>query len=133
ADQAGRRRFPVPTQFVERLDNRGVATEEDAGVLRLERTQPAIGRSVGIVFRRPDEIFWVQSGELKSMLQSLEAFGRKRDGHWIVRNWQRAMQHDVVTAAGEANQLPLICQIFGQFRDRQVLNEDAVKTLVEPA
>jgi len=75
----------------------------------------------------------LSSGELEPMLQSLEAFGRKSDGHRIMGDRQRAVQHDVIAAAGEANQLPLVGQILGQFRDLQVLNEDAVKTLVEPA
>ena len=42
------------------------------------------------------------------------------------------MEQNVIAAAGEANNLPLIGEILGQIRERNILDQDTIKALVEP-
>src|SRR5438552_1609550 len=91
----------------------------------------AIRRTIEIVLRRPSKIFWVESGELQTVLQSLEAFRGKGDGHRIMRHRQRAVQHDVIAATGKPNHLPLARKILRQIRHLQIFNEDPIEPLVE--
>ena len=49
-----------------------------------------------------------------------------------MRDGDRAVQENVIAAAGETNHLPLVGEILGQIRERNVLDEDTVEPLVEP-
>ena len=75
-------------QPIERLDDRAIAAEEDAGILGFERAQAAIGRPVRIVRRRPGEILRIEPGLLQPVLEPLQALGRKGDVRLLVRDRQ---------------------------------------------
>ena len=51
-------------QAVKRLDDRSIATEENAGVVGFVRSQAAVGWAVRITFRRPREETRIKAGAL---------------------------------------------------------------------
>ena len=77
--QPRRRRFGKAAQPVEGLDGRRLAAVEDAGVLGLQGLEPAIGRPVGLVLRRPGEEARVEARPRQSRLQPGEAGLREGD------------------------------------------------------
>ena len=85
--EARRRGVAQAAQPVERLDDRRLAAEEDAGVLGLERAHAAIGRPVGIVLRRPREEARVEAGARQAELEPAQA-GRREGDVRLRRRWQ---------------------------------------------
>ena len=51
--------------------------------------------------------------------------------HFLVRDRQDRAQHDMVAAGREPDKLPVTGDILGDFRDREVLDEDAEQLFVE--
>jgi hypothetical protein len=65
--------FRDTADTVETAHDRRVATEEDRRILRLERFEPAIGRAVGLVPRRPGKAVRVETGAVEATTQQIES------------------------------------------------------------
>ena len=130
-EEPRRRGLAQSAQPVERLDDRAVATKEDAGVLGFQRAQAAIGRSVRIALRRPSEISGVETGFFQPMLETLQSLRREGDVRFLVRDRQNGAQHHVIAPRGEAHDLPGPGKFLGQFADLQILDQHAEQPLVQ--
>jgi hypothetical protein len=105
--------------------DRPVAAKENAGILRFERAQAAIGRPIWITRRRPGKIFWIKTRLLKPVLETLQTLVREGDVDLLVRDRHDRVQHYMIAAARKADKLPIAAEILWNFLDGQVLDQDA--------
>ena len=76
--QAGRGSVAQPAQAVERLDDRCITPEKDAGVLGFERLEATVGRPLWIGRRRPGEEPGIEAGALQPGLEPRETLPPRR-------------------------------------------------------
>jgi hypothetical protein len=133
--QQPRRRGSLQTaQSVHRLDDRGVAAEEDAGVRGFERFEAAIRRALAVAFRWPGEEFGVEPRFVEPTLQPPEAVAGEEDVLLLVRARKLGRQQHAVLAASQFDRLPGAFQLRRQVGDRlRRIGHDREQLLVERA
>src|SRR5579863_3512643 len=104
---------------VDRLDDRRVAAEEDAGVFRLERLQSTVRRAARLALGRPSEEFRIEPSLLQAALQAMQPIARKGDVPLFERAGQARSEHGKL-AAGERDNLPTAFQLRRNIGERQV-------------
>ena len=121
-------------QPIDRFDDRPVATEEDASVLRLERLQAAVGRAVRLALRRPGEELRIEPRLLQSLLQADEAGLREGDVLLFMRAGPHGREQLQVLSAREVDDLPDASQLGREVGNRlSRIDEDCEQLLVQAA
>ncbi len=109
----------------------GVASEKNAGVIGLERSQAAIGRPLRVGFRRPRKEAELEAGPLQSGLEPAERLGREGDMRFLAGKRHGHPEHDMVCAGPEPHHLPGAGEIEREVGNGKVIDEEAEQPLVE--
>ena len=123
-----------PAQRVDAAHDVGAATEEDGGILRLERLKPAIRRPPAertVRVRLQLEGLGADAGLVEPALEALEAGFGDMDGR-LMRCERMNGEETLGRLAFEANDLPLRGQPAGQAVERDIVDQQREQLFVEP-